>query len=331
MRSAVVAAAFAAGAIAVPSPHKAHRHAHNKREIVTDVDIAYVTNVVTVWADASTEAPYTYSTPASSSVSDNDQWAGHGGGENSYWTSSWTSAETSAYTSTYTSEAQSTQAPSSSTYVAPSSYETPSSAASTTPAASSYQAPSSTSAAAGAESSPTTYDGYVTYHHNLHRTNHTVDALAWNQTLADIAGDIANTCVYQHNLTAGGGGYGQNIAAGVAADNVSAIITDLFYNGEVGWYADLYGQDQPDMTHFELWGHFSQLVWKETRTVGCATVDCSSKGLADVGSDVSPVFTVCNYYPPGNYQNDYGDNVIAPPNPNTTATWDTWWESVPVN
>ena len=35
-----------------------------------------------------------------------------------------------------------------------------------------------------------------------------------------------------------GGGYGQNIAAGVKADNVSAVITELFYNGEERAYAD---------------------------------------------------------------------------------------------
>ena len=35
------------------------------------------------------------------------------------------------------------------------------------------------------------------------------------------------------------GAYGQNIAAGVKADNVSAVITELFYNGEVSFYISL--------------------------------------------------------------------------------------------
>ena len=97
-----------------------------------------------------------------------------------------------------------------------------------------------------------------------------------------------------------GGGYGQNIAAGVEAANVSAIITNLFYNGEIGAYGNMYG-GEPDMTNFEVWGHFSQIVWKETKKIGCATVDCSAGGLGNVGSTVSPFFTVCNYSPPGNY------------------------------
>jgi len=96
-----------------------------------------------------------------------------------------------------------------------------------------------------------------------------------------------------------GGGYGQNIAAGVPACNISAVITDLFYNGEVGWYEDLYTHANPDMTNFEKWGHFSQIVWKGTTHVGCATTNCTTQGLANVGGLVSPHFTVCNYKNPG--------------------------------
>lgn len=103
-----------------------------------------------------------------------------------------------------------------------------------------------------------------------------------------------------------GGGYGQNIAAGVKADNVSAVITELFYNGEEQAYADAdnYGKagkegDGFDNTSFEVWGHMTQIVWKATTAVGCATVDCSASGLAKTGGNVAPYFTVCNYYPQG--------------------------------
>lgn len=61
----------------------------------------------------------------------------------------------------------------------------------------------------------------------------------------------------------------------------------------------MYGSE-PNMAQFEQWGHFSQIVWKDTKTVGCATVHCPN-GLANTGSTVSPYFTVCNYGPPGNY------------------------------
>lgn len=149
-----------------------------------------------------------------------------------------------------------------------------------------------------ASAAPTDYSGIAIYHHNIHRTNHSAPAVIWDDALASTAATIASSCVYAHNVDQDGGGYGQNIAAGVEANNISAIITDLFYNGEVGWFDNLYGEAQPDMTNFENWGHFSQIVWKSTEKVGCATQYCPD-GLANVGSDVSPYFTVCNYGPPG--------------------------------
>jgi len=182
----------------------------------------------------------------------------------------------------------------------------------TSVAASSSAVPShSPSTGSSPSAKPTTYSEITVAHHNFHRANHSSPDIVWDNGLAGIAADIAATCNYQHNVTAGGGGYGQNIAAGVKPDNISAIITDLFYNGEVNYYNGLYGASQPDMTNFEHWGHFSQVVWKSTTKVGCATHDCSSKGLAQTGSNVAPYFTVCNYGTPGNYANEYGANVLA--------------------
>nr|POE64895.1 putative pathogenesis-related protein [Quercus suber] len=123
------------------------------------------------------------------------------------------------------------------------------------------------------------------------------------------------------NSAAGGGGYGQNIAAGVKADNISRVITDLFYNGEVNLYEGLYGQATPDFTNFVHWGHFSQVVWKQTSVVGCAVQYCPA-GLSNTGSNIAPYFTVCNYGPPGNYIGEFGDNV-GDPMGLPSANWNT--------
>ena len=93
-----------------------------------------------------------------------------------------------------------------------------------------------------------------------------------------------------------GGGYGQNIGYGVSADNIGVMITNLMYNDEFGYFDGLYGQANPTV-NFEHWGHFSQIVWKDTTHVGCATVVCNSLGGSDT-SGPTP-FTVCNYSPPG--------------------------------
>jgi len=95
---------------------------------------------------------------------------------------------------------------------------------------------------------------------------------------------------------AGGGGYGQNIGAGLAADKIDVMITNMMYNHEMMNYPG-YGNDSPDMSNFEGWGHFSQIAWAGTQKIGCAVQQCAS--LANVGSDIPPIFTVCNYKPPG--------------------------------
>ena len=48
-------------------------------------------------------------------------------------------------------------------------------------------------------------------------------------------------------------------------------------------------------------GHFTQVVWRDTREVGCGTASC--KGL--------DIF-VCNYDPPGNVEGGYRENVKPP-------------------
>lgn len=116
-------------------------------------------------------------------------------------------------------------------------------------------------------------------------------------------------------------GYGQNIAAGINPGEVVKVVSNMWYDGEVAAYPTPYGTDSPDMSNFEVWGHYSQAVWAETESVGCFTSSCAPAGVdpTDCKSDGSPYlenvlcgqnrpdhkyptpayFTVCNYYPSG--------------------------------
>ena len=56
---------------------------------------------------------------------------------------------------------------------------------------------------------------------------------------------------------------------------------------------------EPDVSTLNQWGHFSQIVWKGSSSVGCYTADCSATGLGNTGGGIPPYFTVCNYSPAG--------------------------------
>ncbi|KAG9780827.1 hypothetical protein KCU88_g3629, partial [Aureobasidium melanogenum] len=147
-----------------------------------------------------------------------------------------------------------------------------------------------------------TNDAYINailIHHNIHRTNHSASALTWSPAMAETARVIAQTCVYEHVTNINGGGYGQSIGAGYPATplGMGNFVTEGLYNSEVNNYVS-YGSE-PDTSKLNQWGHFTQIVWKSTTSVGCYTADCTATGLQNVGSGVPPYFTVCNYSPPG--------------------------------
>ncbi|KAL3467644.1 CAP domain-containing protein [Aspergillus heterothallicus] len=167
-----------------------------------------------------------------------------------------------------------------------------------------------TQATQSAEPTTNSYQGTVLFSHNVHRANHSSTDLTWSSDLEASAQALAAACVYQHDTSINGGGYGQNIGYGVSSDDVAVMISNLMYNDEAPYFENLYGEASPDMGQFEKWGHFSQIVWKGTTQVGCATVVCNS--LGNVDSSVAVPFTVCNYSPPGNYDGEYADNIARP-------------------
>ncbi|SLM34337.1 Cysteine-rich secretory protein, allergen V5/Tpx-1-related [Lasallia pustulata] len=290
--STLVSALLVAGAISSP----VHQKLHNKRaivyEVVTDIVIEYVTDYAS--APTSVQAPndpghhHSSTTPAPAPVTS-------------------TSTTPVAVTTSVAPVTTSVAPVSSSVAVAPS----------TTTSSSSDTGAGNGPLPATLDADGTLYQEIVLTHHNVHRANHSASALNWNATLAQYAKEQAMTCVYSETLPAGQpGGWGQNIAAGAQVVNVSAVITGQFYNGEEPVYPG-YGEASPDMSNFQNWGHFSQVVWGNTESVGCysytcnPTNDCQANGQPYLANTpcgpggVPAINHVCNYYPPGNYAGEY--------------------------
>lgn len=86
------------------------------------------------------------------------------------------------------------------------------------------------------------------------------------------------------------------------------FVTEGLYNSEVNHYT-AYGSE-PVIGDFTMWGHFTQVVWKSTDSVGCYTADCTAGGLANAGG-VPPFFTVCNYAPPGTFDASFSKLFVV--------------------
>ncbi|CAK7242788.1 MAG: hypothetical protein STHCBS139747_004290 [Sporothrix thermara] len=130
---------------------------------------------------------------------------------------------------------------------------------------------------------------------NFFRREHNATAVVWNATIASFADEyLANDtdCTFAHS----GGPYGENIAVGYQSvqDAVDAW----------GNERSKYSFNDPGFS--EATGHFTQLVWKNSTSVGCGRKLCGGK--AD-GSKSTGWFLVCEYWPRGNIIGQFAEEV----------------------
>ncbi len=105
------------------------------------------------------------------------------------------------------------------------------------------------------------------------------DALAWAQHLASI-----NKMEHDASIR---GREGENLFVGTANSYSYADMVGMWGNEKRSFKYDIF----PNCTtkRSEVVGHYTQIVWKNTQSVGCAL---ASNGQTD--------FLVCRYSPPGN-------------------------------
>lgn len=130
--------------------------------------------------------------------------------------------------------------------------------------------------------------------HNQYRAIHDAAGLEWDNSLAEYAYKHASQCIFEHSH----GPYGENLAAGYRSTEAAIK----------AWYDEekLYSYTNPQFS--KATGHFTQLVWKSTRKVGCAVVSCN--GLHGTPGK----YVACEYSPAGNIINPgYFSKNVTPP------------------
>jgi len=127
---------------------------------------------------------------------------------------------------------------------------------------------------------------------NFYRRLHSAPDVVWNDAAAAFAQSYTEKCLWQHS----GSDYGENLAGNY--DSPTSAID--------GWASEdkMYSYSSPGFT--EDTGHFTQLVWKKTTSIGCAVTKCPDSTVKGVATGW---FFACEYDPPGNYADNYATNV----------------------
>jgi uncharacterized protein YkwD len=143
--------------------------------------------------------------------------------------------------------------------------------------------------------------------HNGERAAVGVPPLVWSDSLAAGAQAWAEyqarTGDWRHATDAEkGGSYGENLSKesghwfGIPIPQGSFSTESL----QQGWVNEktLYNGGPVDSTNYLIFGHYTQIVWRGTTQIGCATA-ITQEGVPP-GAVGETVYLVCRYSPPGN-------------------------------
>jgi len=149
---------------------------------------------------------------------------------------------------------------------------------------------------------------YVKFHNDVRLNVYPPAAdmieLKHDQGLETLAKNYAKKCVWEHSdkstrKTSKYASVGENLAykwgTSYRPDTRTAV------EGAVkGWADEVKDYDYHGNACTGVCGHYTQVVWAETETVGCAVEACDS--IQGIGKQDGPQYlTVCTYGPAGNY------------------------------
>ncbi|KAL4236537.1 GLI pathoproteinsis-related 1 like 1 [Mactra antiquata] len=133
-------------------------------------------------------------------------------------------------------------------------------------------------------------DVILNKHNEFRRLQKATDmnALAWNDTLAEIADRWTRNCRFEHESK----GYGENLAYSTNKDTVVKTGLD-------DWYNEIKDYSYNTKSCSGVCTHYTQVVWAKSTQVGCALTHCPS--LYAFGGTLDAMYFACWYSPRGNY------------------------------
>ncbi|XP_074277958.1 pathogenesis-related protein PR-1-like [Silene latifolia] len=116
-----------------------------------------------------------------------------------------------------------------------------------------------------------------------------VGPLTWDYKLANYAKAYGNLRSRDCSMIHSNGPYGENLYRGSGQSWTPG-------HAVAGWLSEnRYYNRYANTCRARDCGHYTQIVWRSTKRVGCARVVCA-RGVG--------VLFVCEYYPPGNFNGE---------------------------
>ena len=143
--------------------------------------------------------------------------------------------------------------------------------------------------------------------HNVLRAKHNAPALTKLADIAKLAQTTVDGCVKAGNLVHTTNEYknqwvGQNLFVSGGGVPTADMILNSWYTSEEKNYDYSKGASKNGNTI----GHFTQVVWKSSKQIGCAYATGTWSGYRN------SYFVCCNYFPGGNMLGAYTKNVDKP-------------------
>ncbi|XP_034667385.1 Golgi-associated plant pathogenesis-related protein 1 [Drosophila subobscura] len=129
--------------------------------------------------------------------------------------------------------------------------------------------------------------------HNQYRALHHAPPLRLSAKLNALATNWAQYLLANNRMEhRQNSGYGENIYMAMGGNMSASDAVDSWYKeiNQYNWHSPAFGMGT---------GHFTQVVWKNSTELGV--------GFAKRGN---VIYVVCNYNPPGNYNNMFRENVL---------------------